>query len=389
MSVQISKSGNQLNFKVTINNFRRDLTIPADSESLLSSPRELTDQNPYNITFPKMKDISKAFIDCGYIQKKKINPTPNSKEPQPESVADLKWSNLNLSIGSVSTTRKSQAQKSHREGWVTLHHQTQRDLLPRKPLSTSTAEEACPLQKISPQLAVSMDIEAIESGLDLSLTFTPRTRIIREWQAELDGGCNGQDLSKTKNLVVPGILLQNSVCSVNSEDGEPVELEGSRTGDEFIGLDILTEVLTLSWYYSVRGDENMGSNTPRPVVFLVDKEFSDQTVDTVDPRLALQVPNNTPGIESGTVGNGLIDTFAKRVESYTQGQVVNYRGSSPKAADDLAANLDARDKGPESPLGNLEEEARSIDSDKSGLEKGSPQKCFFYGMEQFRCGCSL
>jgi hypothetical protein len=162
-----------------------------------------------------------------------------------------------------------------------------------------------------------MDIEAIESGLDLSLTFTPRTRIIREWQAELDGGCNGQDLSKTKNLVVPGILLQNSVCSVNSEDGEPVELEGSRTGDEFIGLDILTEVLTLSWYYSVRGDENMGSNTPRPVVFLVDKEFSDQTVDTVDPRLALQVPNNTPGIESGTVGNGLIDTFAKRVESYT------------------------------------------------------------------------
>lgn len=69
--------------------------------------------------------------------------------------------------------------------------------------------------------------------------------------------------------------------------------------------------------------------------------------------------------------------------------MVNYRGSSPKAADDLAANLDARDKGPESPLGNLEEEARSIDSDKSGLEKGSPQKCFFYGMEQFRCGCSL
>jgi hypothetical protein len=277
MSFQISKSGNQLNSKVTINNFRPDLTTLTDSESLFFSPSELPDQNPYNITFPEMKDFNKAFIDYAYIQKKKINPTRNPKEPQPES-ADPKWSILNLSMGSASTTRKSVARKRHRDAWMMLSHQTHRDPLPRKCLVTSTTEEYCPLQKISPQLAVSMDIEAIESGLDLSHTLTPRTRIIREWQAELDAGSNRQDLSKTKNLVFSGILLTNSVCSVNSEDAIPVELEGSNTGDECLGLNLLTEVLTLSWYYSLRGNENMGSNTPRPPMFVVDKEFSDQTL---------------------------------------------------------------------------------------------------------------
>jgi hypothetical protein len=104
MSVQISKSGNQLNFTVMINNFRRHLTIPADSESIPFSPRELTDQNPYNITFPKMRDINKAFIDCGYIDNRKIRPSADSEVQQPESPI---WSNLHLSAGSASTMRKS------------------------------------------------------------------------------------------------------------------------------------------------------------------------------------------------------------------------------------------------------------------------------------------
>jgi hypothetical protein len=255
-----------------------------------------------------------------------------------------------------------------------LQCRTQREPLPIKSLATSTTVEACPLQKISPQLAVSMDIEAIEGCLDLSLALTPRTRIIREWQAELDAGSNSQDLSKTMNFVVPEILLRNSVCSVNSEDAKSVELEGSYTGDEFLELGILTEVLPLSWYYSLRASANIGADTPRPLMFLMDKEFSDQTPKSVNPRVALQVPNNTPGLDYGKFGNRLIDTFARRVEGYTWGEVVSYLGSSPKAADGLAADFDAQDKGAESPVSSLQQEIGSSDSKKSGFEKVRARK---------------
>jgi hypothetical protein len=371
MSIQISKSGNQLSFTVMINNFRRHITIPADSESLLFSQHELTDQNPYNITFPKMRDINKAFIDCGYIDNRKINPSAEPKVQQPESPI---WSNLNPSVSSPSTMRKSKAQKNRRDAWITLQCRSQREPFPRKSQATSTIADVCPLQKISPRLAVSIDIEAIEGCLDLSLALTPRTRIIEEWQSELDAGSNRQDLSKTINLVVPMILLSNSVCSVNSEDAKPVELEGSYTKDEFLDLGILTEVLPLSWYYSLRASTNISADTPRPLMFLMDKEFSNQTPYSVNPRVALQLPNNTPGLDYGIIGNRLIDTFARRVEGYTWGEVVSYLGSSPKAADGLAADFDAQDMGAESPVSGLQEEAISSDSEKSGFEKVRPRK---------------
>jgi hypothetical protein len=109
-------------------------------------------------------------------------------------------------------------------------------------------------------------------------------------------------------------------------------------------------------------------------MFLMDKEFSDQTPYSFNPKVALQVPNKTPGLDYGIIGNRLIDTFALRVEGYTWGEVVSYLGSSPKAANGLAADFDAQDMGAESPVSSLQEEAISSDSEKSGFEKVRPRK---------------